>query len=530
MAVSGVRRRAAWWVEQGLRPLLIAAMMACLAVLLGEVLEILAPLPSAAFFPVFVFFACLEGIVSERPLRQRRAGGWELGLARGAELVVLLLLFKLTLTLLLGPGALRTALARWLAHPAEIVGAADLTFGLAIVLLWSAALSAGRLALDLDEEVGRGPEPADKTSVAYYLWLTQAPPQRDREGALARLGTLFVWGGMGALILAAAGQGLAGAAVGVPTVLYFMLGLALLTQARFAVVRGVWQFQEVPVEARLGRRWLAWAVLFLVGVGLVALLVPSGFLEVPVQMVRTALMVAAYWLSYVVMLILYLLSLPLGLLITKMELPERPAVPSQSEPLLPVELWGQPAPWVRAAGVALFWLALAVLLVLAVVRFLRDRWSLERGGHASRSWLAWWARLAAWLRGLWRRSAGLVQAEVTRRRGSRPVRESGTRAPARWPSLRRLAPGERVRFFYLSTVRRAAEAGSPRAPCQTPHEYRSSLEEQFPAVEPELEGLTEAFVAARYSRHSVRAEEADRVKPLWQRIQAALRRARKART
>lgn len=529
MAVSGARGRAAWWVELGLRPLLIAAMMACLAVLLGEVLEIVAPLPSAAFFPVFVFFACLEGILSERPLHERRASGWELALARGAELLVLLLLFKLIVTLLSGPGALRAALGRWLAHPGGIVSAVDLTFGLAMVLLWSVALSVGRLARELDEEVGRGPEPADKTSVAYYLWLTQAPPQRDREGALARLGTLFVRGGMGALILAAAGQGLAGAAVGLPTVLYFMLGLALLTQARFAVVRGVWQFQEVPVEARLGKRWLAWAVLFLVGVGLLALLVPSAFLEVPVQMVRTALMVAAYWLSYLVMLILYLLSIPLGLLIPKMEPPERPVVPSQGNPLLQVELWGQPAPWVRTAGIALFWLALAMVLVFAVVRFLRDRWSPGQDGPASRSWLAWWGRLAAWLCGLWRRSAGLVQAEVKRRRGSRLVRGSETRAPARWPSLRRLAPGERVRFFYLSTVRRAAEAGSPRAPGQTPHEYRSSLEEHFPAVEPELEGLTDAFVAARYSRQSVGAEEADRVKPLWQRIQAVLRRARKQR-
>jgi len=516
-------------VEQGLRPLLISAMMACLAVLLGDVLEIVAPLPSGAFFPLFVFFACLEGIVSERPLRERRASGWELGLARGAELVVLMLLFKVTLTLLPGPGALREALERWLAHPGEMVGAADLTYGTAMLLLWSAALSVGRLALELDEEVGRGPEPADKTSAAYYLWLTQAPPQRDREGALARLGTLFVWGGTGALILAAAGQGLAGAAVGLPTVLYFMLGLALLTQARFAVVRGVWQFQEVHVEARLGRRWLAWAVLFLVGIGVLALLVPSGFLEVPVQMVRTAILVAAYWVSYLVMLILYLLSIPLGLLIPKMESPERPEVPSQSEPLLPVEPWGGTAAWVRTAGAALFWVALAALMLYAAVRFVRDRWTQGRGGHAARARFVWWGRLVAWLRGLWRRSAGLVQAERLRRMRSGVSEEAGASARVRWPSLRRLAPGERVRFFYLSTVRRAAEAGSPRAPGATPYEYRTSLEEQFPAVESELEGLTEAFVSARYSRHRIEVEQAERVKPLWQRIQAVLRRARNVR-
>jgi hypothetical protein len=90
----------------------------------------------------------------------------------------------------------------------------------------------------------------------------------------------------------------------------------------------------------------------------------------------------------------------------------------------------------------------------------------------------------------------------------------------------RLPPREQIRYFYLSAGRRAAQAGQPRRPGQTPYEYRSSLDHRFPELEPDLEGLTEAFVGARYSPRPVDTEDAEAVKPLWQRIKAALRRRR----
>ncbi|HSJ55566.1 MAG TPA: DUF4129 domain-containing protein, partial [Anaerolineae bacterium] len=73
---------------------------------------------------------------------------------------------------------------------------------------------------------------------------------------------------------------------------------------------------------------------------------------------------------------------------------------------------------------------------------------------------------------------------------------------------------------------RAAQAGAPRRPGQTPYEYRQALDERFPDLEPDLEGLTEAFIVARYSRQTLEEEEAEAVRPLWQRIKAALRRKR----
>ncbi len=89
-----------------------------------------------------------------------------------------------------------------------------------------------------------------------------------------------------------------------------------------------------------------------------------------------------------------------------------------------------------------------------------------------------------------------------------------------------MPPRELIRYFYLSTVKRAAQAGQARKSGQTPHEYQATLDERFPDLEPDLTGLTDAFVQARYSPHEVQKEDADAVKPLWQRIKALLRRRR----
>jgi hypothetical protein len=90
----------------------------------------------------------------------------------------------------------------------------------------------------------------------------------------------------------------------------------------------------------------------------------------------------------------------------------------------------------------------------------------------------------------------------------------------------RLPPRELIRYFYLSTIRRASQAGQTRAPGETPYEYQAALDQQFPELEPDLEGLTDAFVEARYSQRPVQREDAMAVKPLWQRIKSALQRRR----
>jgi hypothetical protein len=83
-----------------------------------------------------------------------------------------------------------------------------------------------------------------------------------------------------------------------------------------------------------------------------------------------------------------------------------------------------------------------------------------------------------------------------------------------------------VRYYYLSVTSRAAQAGQPRKPAETPYEYRQVLQERFPELEPDMSGLTEAFVEARYSQQSIEEDDLQAARSLWQRIKAALRRRR----
>jgi len=117
---------------------------------------------------------------------------------------------------------------------------------------------------------------------------------------------------------------------------------------------------------------------------------------------------------------------------------------------------------------------------------------------------------------------------VQSRLGQRMARRQGVppriRAPGSFLSLRRLPPRELIRYFYLSTLRRAAQAGQPRRPAQTPYEYEADLNRALPELEPDLSGLTGAFITARYSPQPMQPEEAQAAKSFWQRIKEALRR------
>jgi hypothetical protein len=165
-----------------------------------------------------------------------------------------------------------------------------------------------------------------------------------------------------------------------------------------------------------------------------------------------------------------------------------------------------------------------------LLRFVRDRMGTLEGAEGAEG--RWWQRILLWVRALWRawRKLGQeVQQRLVRRQQERRAEQPGTRRRLSFFSLRRLAPRELVRYFYLSTVRRAAQAGQPRQQGQTPYEYETALGAKFAELEPDLHGLTEAFVEARYSRRPVEPDEVKAVKPLWQRIKAALRRRRATR-
>lgn len=523
------RSQGTWWVENLLRPALIAAMMACLAAPSVTILAWLIPGWEGTFFLVFCFFAGLEGILSERGLQRRRISGWEYLGSRAAEFLILLLLLKLINYVPLGMDQLWVDIQAWPSNPARFWTIVDSLTALILLPLWIGALAVARQANELDIDEAVGPAPPDKTSTEYYLWLTQPPAIRHRQEALNWLGEAFLWGGivlLGASALIHALLPSAPLSV-LATLLYFVLGMALLSQARFGVTRLGWQTEGIPVQQSISRRWLMWATIFIGSVALVALLLPTQYTMGPLLALLYILGLIAQFAVAIVTLVPYLLGLLVSLLFPGVEQPARPpaslALTPPSETMAP----SASPPWLDVLVSALFWTLILAIVGYAFLRFFRDRLGLLDSHDGTEA--NWRVRLLAWLQRLWTSWWNLGQ-RFQERLARRWTGADGLPATAstlsRFLSLRGLSPRELIRYYYLSAAKRAAQIGKPRSPGQTPYEYQSSLDAQLPDLEPDLTGLTDAFVQARYSPRPIEDDDAKAVKPLWQRIKAVLRRQR----
>ena len=526
---DGHRPSAGWAVDNLLRPVMIAGMMACLTAPLVYVLQWLGLGYNANFFLIFAFFASLEGILSERVLQRRRVTGWAYLGSRLSEAILLLLLLKLSTYLSLGYDQLVTDAQTWLSDPYHFFSALDLFLGTVFLLMWGGSLTVARMTMELDVSEDRAPPPEDKTSTQYYMWLTKPRVVRDRQETLTWLTELVLWGGIVLLLGSAAVHFLVESAgsLAVPTLLYFSLAVALLSQARFSVTQSGWQSQGIAVQPLVARRWLVWVVAFLLGVSLVALILPTYYTLGPLQACLGLLGMVYAVLSFLVGFLFFLFTLPFALLLPNVENPTPPPLEIAPLPTPEPSVASTAVPWLEVLASAIFWVVVLAILGYALVRFLRDRVGEPEDGEPAEGTL--WGRFRAWMRGLWQRLWAWrqgVQDTLALRWAGRSAGPPLAGRLSRLFFLGRLPPREMVRFFYLSAARRAAQAGQPRRSGQTPYEYQDSLDEKFPELEPDLEGLTDAFVQARYGSQPVEEKDATAVKPLWQRVKAALRRRR----
>ncbi len=512
------------WVENLLRPVLIALMLVCLLAPVVALLERMMSGWQGDYFLLLAFFAALEGILSERLLRKRRITDYSYWVSRASEVLILLVLLKLAGHLIQGFEAFWTQVQAWIAGQDPLLTPTDSILSFVFVLFWLGAQSVARIAMQLDvkEEIPEPPE--DKTSIAYYLWLTRPHPLSDRHHVLDSLAELFAWGGIGMLLASVLlyVMGALDRVLALPMLIYFVLGLGLLGQGHFGTLQIRWQMQRLPVQKGIVRRWLLWVSLFLVLVALISVGLPTFYSMGPLQAFLGVLSIVVNILAFLYYALLVLISWPLTFLFPNMETPTPPPTPQPDAALVPQAAQAAGPGFLEALLSALFWVVIAAIAGYAVVRFFKDRFEALPLTEAD---MPWWGRVLAWLRDLWRQWRHW-RGEIQGRRQQRQKERASIAQEA--PARRFLFPGrlparEQIRYFYLSTVRRAAQAGQARNPNQTPLEYRRSLDLQFPDLEPDLSGLTDAFLEARYSAKPLQAEDAQVAKTFWHRLRAALR-------
>jgi len=484
---------------------LVASMLSCVVFTLSILVNHNIPEWRLSYLIVLCFVVALERLYTYRLFRGGAFFSKERLVSFGAQAIVILALTKATVGLSHGWNAFVAEIPRW-SQSLEVF--LDLETFFALVVVVAVWWLSGAFASQLDEIGQEQPQVASAGPMRYDLG-KNVPARNHLIGLFFSLGVILViLTILNRLDLrvalfsftAPAAQISALAVGGASTLLYFILGLALLSQTQLISLHVRWTAQKIPVNGSLAKQWTGYSLLFL---GLVALLVSLLPANINIQVTST---------------------------ITRQTSLMPTATPTQVAHLtpLPKTIEGGKILVEKNSGgweivkTFLFWAVFVSVLFFAAWEYLRQRQGVVENLRKLPRW-NFLAQLWDWLRRLFARAQSGVASLVAA--GRERAFQMATRPDSRGGFInpRKLDPRRRIYFFYLALVRRGGEKGIPRSLSQTPDEYAAALQAALPAADEDIRALTRAFVDARYSRQPVQPEQAQSVENAWERIRKALR-------
>jgi hypothetical protein len=510
------------WVENLFRPLIIGAMVGCLALSLVGLIHLFFPRWNGAILVVGCVLAALEASYSHRLIRSVELRGADVTRFRAIEVALFFILLKIGSYIGDPWESIVADVEVWPLYPFNIFDAETMATFILVLLSW---LMSTLTMQDL-ERIGEPPEHTQR-----YI-----PPGES----LARR---FYWGG--GLLLVTSGLTRIGIAAlrdlsrpSVPglilnVLVYFLLGLVMMGQTQFTRLLVQWQAQEIKIAAKLPVHWARYSLALIGLAALLAFLLPTGYTVGLLDVVAAIV----YFFGYIFVLLGLLLSFLFSLLLAPLAWLFGDDVLPPSGDLSPPELLrsapnapgGAGLNWLELLRSLLFWAAALGMVAYVIRSYLRDHPELLKALTSLRPVRALRDLLAA----LWRRLAGLTgvaSQHISRRLRLRRTR--GQPASSEWPGrlfrLGALSPRERILYYYLSTLRRAGQQGFPRHRAQTPHEYDDTLRPHLEQAQQEMTCLTQAFVEARYSRHIFDHQQDKRVRAHWKQVKAALQALKRA--
>jgi hypothetical protein len=506
-----------------LRPLIVGAMVACIAVAREDLLLWMGFRLSTASLLLIPMLTALESSGTRRLIRVRSLWQWDAVRTRLIEFGVLFLMVLALSFVGRSWVEVLAELSSWPDDPAAMLGP-DVMLGMGIALLsWWATNGTER-----DVQLIREPP-----RVGY---LGRTLKQRPAQSAVSNR----VFGGgvflLGLTALPDWGAGFAGgllterASSAEPYLLaYFLLGMTLTAQVQHTVVEQRWRTHGVRVSSGLAARWVRCSIAILALATVVALALPSdysvGLFELLARAASPLVIAASYFVYGGVFVALFLLALFGGLVSLLFgDVGSGFEAPEWEPPVL--ERFGPAPAWLEIVRSVAFWAAVAGAAIYVVRGYLRDHPGALRQLLGTGLLRRLWEALLSLRRQVGRAGASmrrLLSAEG-RARGRRP------RPRGRFPVLRpgSLPPRERIRYYYANLLRRAARLGLEREGSQTPLEYEEEVEPALPQRGPDLRLLTQAFIEARYSAHPITPEQAKDAAAQLRRLRGALRSAARA--
>lgn len=521
------------WTQSLLRPTLIAIAAICLVLAMLAFIRRLVPDLPAAYTQLLVIVGALASILGsitttwlgQPGQRVSRNMGY-----RAAEFALIIGVTRIGTWLAAGswPG-----LNQFLVRPIDsLLDGYFLVGAFVVVLAWimSTAMTEDLLAMALQ------PDDIYMSRSFGDRWQdTARPVYTDRPAILRRFVARWVVGGIILVILAAGSRydmpenGFLGAirqnidpVVISAIIVYFLAGLVLISQGQLALLRARWVLQKTPSAPGVLQNWPVYAIILLLLIGVVAALLPLGGTFRLAQIIMAVLSGIYYVIFGAFRLLLGLFLMIMSWITGEPAEQPQPTPPPPMPtfaPEAPAEAQAMLPPW---AGGVVFWAFGAALLLYAAYIYFSGK-----GTN-----LNWLRRIWAMLQTRWLSLFGAYQdwqAARVRERALRAAENgkdgSGSRLPE-WLRWRNLDPDRQVRYYYLSILHRASEAGLPRHVGETPTHYAPRLAERLEAEAEDraaIDELTEAFVQVRYAGTHVAPDRLKQLKTVWQKTKRLLR-------
>lgn len=508
-----------FWLETVFRPLVIAAMLGSIAISVVGLARIFFPDWNGLYLVGACILVSLEASYSRRLIRNRGIRGRERLYFRITEILTIFILLKAATYVGAGWREILADIRTWPRDPLNILNL-EIYFAFGLVLIsWDLT----NQTMSELERVNERPR-----FRGLYIHPRQALAERYFLGGIL---LLFVAGltqiGLGE-IMNLDRPSVPGVFLNV--LIYFLLGMVLLGQVRYEELHHRWRLEKITVAAELPRRWAVYSlVLISIGAG-IAFFLPTGYtvgLFAIFDLVFQLFGIIAGVLWYAVILLFFLLMLPFYLLAQlllgdEVEPPAMVRPPQLAPPPAAAGGSGGPA-WFELLRSFIFWVIILGIIVYILRIYLQDHPEVREA--IVNMWpLRMLRRLLGGLRIWFGAAAESVASRLPRDFGFQLWRgDNGAGRSFRFFRLGDLSPTERVRYYFLSVVKRAGEQGLPRRSSETPYEYKASLEQELHEARAEMAELTEAFVEARYSQHDIDRDELARITEDWKRVRAAIR-------
>ncbi|WP_420627534.1 DUF4129 domain-containing protein [Candidatus Leptofilum sp.] len=535
------------WSRTIIQPILISLLITALFSAILVLTEIITESDGWLPFSLFILFVTLEGCYTTLWLQQPERRLLNHTAYRAAELLLLFLLLRLFTWVIAGNWPQWADLPSILRSPQLLLLDSKLIWGGILALAaWNWATRLGITYTELS---------IDQAEVYYYSQLpshrsASDKPVRTNRGEIV-LSFFRLWI-IGAVILAAvtsmSGFDLININSDSPLniirlelrpelltflIIYFLAGFTLLSQAQLAAMNARWLINGVKRVGQVEKSWHRYTLWLLGSIALIAAFLPIGSTFAISNILNGILLGVTAVAGFIISLFSTLLALFLSLFAGEPQpetaeplvQPTLPPIPTPSPMPIPSALPPSPID-VGLITSSLFWAVAIVMSVMAISFFLR-----ERGVTMNTAVLqSWWRRLLAWLLIRWREAGSQVQdwqqAVRTRLQREPKEREDGSKPPWRFIRINALSPREQIRYFYLSTIKRASDKGVAREKAETPLEFAEDLKENWPEAEEDVKALTDAFLEARYGRSPIEAEDVNPVKKRWRQVKSSLRRVK----